>query len=622
MGMKRFALTILCGLFFLTVLAQKPVSQHQISKSVSLTALVDLLVEIPTYTVIPQIVNNVASPHKTGYLLTCVYGWNATQRRAEVNAYLSRNNGITWGHVLQDATTPWVSEVSCAFGPDGSAYIVTGASKRTGITRGHPFGAMHVYRSTDDGLSWQGPTTGPFVDWTATTVDTTRGPNRGRIYLFGHDIANGNGSWVGPAKPLLVSSDGGMSFTPPSFAGKWPLSGGGYPLGTNVLHDGTVVALYRRQQPAAYVPVLSEDGGKTHRELASIPKDSLVKSIAALSAGFTVDQSRKANDGRFYLAYPAIRSGKPVIMLSRSDDNGKSWRNSVALNFITDSVTTKLGFVSVAVNQNGILGVSWSQPQQGSQYFSFSRDGGDTFEPATLLSRDSTILPSMAQYIQHYLQTMGTYEPDVPRSDLPGASASGKGLSIRLTKMGLNAAQLSTDQSGDFHPIWLHQKNDGKLVLTTARVSIGEIPQKRNVRSATGLLKVTKRVLIDVVNQQFDATLGEYRISFTLTNSSDSTFLGPIHAVVTELTAGNGFTQAAVLDAANSETGVGAILTFERTLMNGQLLPGESTNPYQVTFRVKPKTTYESVWHQVESGETIHPVSVQLEIYVSKAIPE
>ena len=108
---------------------------------------------MPTQASLPESMVSSASSQQAGYLLTAVYGWNALQRRAEMNAYLSTDYGLSWQHVLQDASTPWVSEISCAYGPDGHAYVVTGASKRTGITRGHPYGQRHLFHSSDGGAN-------------------------------------------------------------------------------------------------------------------------------------------------------------------------------------------------------------------------------------------------------------------------------------------------------------------------------------------------------------------------------------------------------------------------------------------------------------------------------------
>ena len=383
------------------------------------------------------------------------------------------------------------------------------------------------------------------MDWTALTVDTTKSQYRGQVYLFGHDIADAPGRWKGPAKPLLVSNDQGTSFDGPAFSGKWPSSGGGYPLAARVLRSGQVVALYRRQTPGAYVLTQSSDGGATHRELPAVPKDSLVQQIAALSASFDVDQSRNQYDGRFYLAYPARRAKQAVVILARSEDGGLSWRNSVAVTVSADTTNQALGYVSLAVNTKGIVGLSWSDARSKTQYFSYSADRGDRFaNPIRLSAWPAKALASSsptALHLQSYLQTMGTYEPEVPDSSMKGASAVGKGLSIRLITADLGFVQMSSDPTGTFHPLWAERDEAGQISVHTRSVQVVSAAKSRRSRPAEQFMDVTQRVLIDVVSQEFDAARGEYRIGFTVTNLSDSTFGGATAAAGSTADSGPSF---------------------------------------------------------------------------------
>lgn len=615
-----FALFGLLG--HLATAQQKPPSNTSTITPIGLAISLGQPVTIPLQSVAPEIVISSGSSNRKGYLLAAVYGWNAGQRRAEINAYLSTDYGLSWQHVLQDASTPWVSEISCAYGADGNAYVVTGASKRTGITRGHPYGQRHLYHSSDDGRTWHGPTTGPFVDWTCLVVDTTKRNNRGNVYVFGHDIATTNGSWTGPAKPLLVSKDRGATFDTPTFTGKWPTSGGGYPLAAHVLHDGQLVALYRRQNPGSYVVVSSQDGGRSTRELTAIPKDSLVQRIAALAASFGVDQSSARYDGRFYVAYPAIRNKLRVIMLARSDDKGLSWRNSVAATMPTNNMSNSdLGYVSLAINPVGVVGMSWSDPVTQVQYFSYSTNGGDDFSNATSLSPSQKNQWPTVAHIQDHLQTMGTYEPDVADSSMNGASSVGKGLSIRLIEAGLGRVQMSCDEQGSFHPIWFERQSDGQPVLLTRQVRVG-LPKPVDRSSFPAqFVEVTNQVLIDIVNQHFDPVLNEFQLGFTVTNTSDSTFRDALRLRIRRLISGQGFDDPQVLDAVNGLTGQGAVLELDSQLIDGKLTSGQPTRPYIIRLRSRPRQSYESVWQQLRQGQTPHPVSVEFDVFTKRLTP-
>lgn len=604
------AILILILIFFLAC--------HQSFSQDVLPYRVDNPVKLDFFNFIPQIIRNVASPDDSSRILIAMYGWNASKRRAEVNVWLSQDKGNSYNHVLQDASTPWVSELSCAYGPDGFAYVITGASKRTGKLRGHTYGEMHVFNSSDGGLTWQGPTTGPFIDWTAATVDASQGNNRNKLYVFGHDVANEEGGWVGPSKPLIYSFDNGKSFSKPLFTGNWPEDGGGYPLAAKTNQNGIVFALYRRVNPSGLLVALSKDGGKTLELMPVMSQDSLVSKQNTFDIGFDIDQSESAFSGRLYVAYAAIRSEKPVIMLAFSDDLGLKWQHKEVSNYLSDSIQ-ELGSTGISVNKNGIIGITWYEPGKNCQRFTISKTGGESFETPISLSRSLPNKIRDSQFFQNHLQTTGTYEPDAPKMVPPGSVAEGIGLSIRILPSGSPLTELSSDAAGAFHPVWLEQQIDGSYALLTSTISAEKDAIQGKKLNTKTLINVNDKIIVDILGQQYDAHSGEFNIDFNFTNKSDSILHGPLLLKVTKITSGFGFNDPKIVNSNLTDFGKNALFNLTNILTDEKLEPGMATKQYTFTFKVNQTNQTEEIWQKIQDGESIHPISCQFDIYVKAA---
>ncbi len=571
---------------------------------------------------IPKIIRNTTSPEDSSRIMVAIWGENASKRRAEVNVYLSTNGGTEWIHVLQDVSTQWVSELSCAFGPNSSAYVVTGASKRSGKQRGHEYGKMHVFRSSDNGLTWEGPATGPFIDWTSTTVDASQSSNRGSVYIFGSDIIDNKGGWIGPAKPMIKSINNGRTFSEPSFSGKWPDDGGGFPIASRVIQDGMIVTLYKRDRPSGNLVAISNNGGDSFEMMPVIKRDSLVSKQSIFEIGFAIDQSGGTFNGRFYIAYAAIRLDKPVVMLSYSDDYGRTWQHRLISNYLDRNITKYRGATSIAVNKDGIIGVTWIEPESNSQRFIISRNGGDSFETPISLSNGVSTRVIGSQFFENHLQTMGRYEPDVPRGVPPASAAKGIGLSIRILPAGSPTIELSVDAAGVFHPVWIEQQEDGSFELFTKTISVTNKKKVSPKVDIASLKNVNEKIVVDIVGQQFDASKGIFKIDFSLTNISDSTFVGPIVLKIIELESGFGFSEPIILNSENDNTGIGAIFNLTNAVSINKLKPGIATTPYQMIFKVNQTKPGRAIWQSVKEHNTIHPISSQFDIYIGEILYE
>src|SRR5260370_17738566 len=77
-----------------------------------------------------------ADPNDEHNLIACGSKWSSQTNSLSGFLYASFDGGRSWQLKVNDASSPWVSEESCAFRPNGRAYFVADASKIVdGLTR-------------------------------------------------------------------------------------------------------------------------------------------------------------------------------------------------------------------------------------------------------------------------------------------------------------------------------------------------------------------------------------------------------------------------------------------------------------------------------------------------------
>jgi photosystem II stability/assembly factor-like uncharacterized protein len=244
-----------------------------------------------------------------------------------------------------------------------------------------------------------------------------RSPNGGRIWPDSplglgahHDhpmvIAQGNQVYVVSAEgvrnstnqhrstvSVARSQDGGKTFGPPT---RVTASNAGYEAeGPVLLSDGTLVVGFHdhhRQgsdkwlaRPRSWL-LRSNDQGRTFSE-------PLLVSESCESRGGWPSMAADANDRLFWLCVTDKFNG---VLVQRSEDRGESWSEPLRLNHreTADSHTA-----SIAVNRDGIIGVSWYERNDKSCfdiYFTASLDSGKTFLPEVKVS-SATSCPDTPQ---------------------------------------------------------------------------------------------------------------------------------------------------------------------------------------------------------------------------------
>ena len=313
-----------------------------------------------------------------------------------IRVYTSFDGGTSWNRQSLEEVRgddPWL-----AFDSTSTTYLV------------HLPG--EVRRSGDGGRTWLPltplplGTAGPY-DYPKIAVDGTGGPFAGRVYVWANQADRlPSGTKVWPAA-LLRSADSARTFSWPEHVlpNNFNNQNGDFV----ILADGTLVASFHEielrgeflQSPRLWA-VRSSDGGATF----SVPF-LVTESFLADSPRLAVDRSGGMFDGRIYLAWTGLTPDREQwnSFLASSDDGGESWSEPVSLG----APRPRAGHVPhspmIAVNRQGVVGLSWQDPQQDSQepcfalHFTASLDGGRTFLPGTQVASEASCSNTPANQI-------------------------------------------------------------------------------------------------------------------------------------------------------------------------------------------------------------------------------
>lgn len=351
-----------------------------------------------------------------------------------VETFSTRDAGTSWSQsplpglrdLLEKEQIDNSADTRVAYAPDGEAYCVL----ITVLKGDHPWGRSPIlfYRSSDNGTLWKGPTRlGPLYDRpTLLTSGNT-------VY-----IAVMTPAARGTAAALLRSTDRGASFQRvASFA---PDSLGHQPMSPVLSSAGTLIIPYvdfprhkEDMHSSRIYIVRSNDAGATFEApvfVADIPRPS--------PGSLEMASGRAA----LYLAWNGGPADHRNLTVARSTDNGENWTAKI--------ISPAANFGSLAVAENGTLGVAWIQhlatsPECWQAYFSASIDNGKTFTIPSVISTAPSCPNSAAKSI--------------------AAKFGGEGRDYG-DYMGLASVS-----DGTFHPVWLDAR-DGVLEVYTSSIKI------------------------------------------------------------------------------------------------------------------------------------------------------
>ena len=527
-----------------------------------------------------------ANPRNPRNLLAGVITFTRPDGGPATKAYVSRDGGLVWDDIsFPEQKETGGGDPQVAFTAAGTAIFATLATgpDETGRTRAF----LHSYRSEDEGRTWSGVyNLGASYDHPMLVADRTTGPFAGRLYMsvlyggieysLGVFRSEDDGrSWIGPVKFIDGAGERGLNVDP-----------------MLVFHDGGIMVPFvdfpfTPEQTAAWTEsriwtVVSRDGGVTFSEPKAGPvkmtgdelreaRERTPRFMGGSWVMYAVDTSERFLD-RVYAVWLDYAEGLPRVVISWSDDRGSTW--SVPKPVVPRGAEGAQQFqAAVAVNSDGILGLTWYDTRDAPsefafhQYFAASLDGGATFtEPHRVsgaLSRplgSGNLLPSPT--------TFGGPEGELRVALLSAASRWVNGGDY----MGLTASA-----DGHFHPVWADARS-GTYQVYTARVRVeNEAPAP--LPPAGEPADVTDR--IELVNDpgRYNAETGELTLWIRLRNKSAAPVVGPIEVEIRKFGSGMGdvLSELApeVLNAENGVRGSGARFVYDDALgTEGVLSPG------------------------------------------------
>lgn len=524
-----------------------------------------------------------ASPRNPRNLLAGAITFTRPDGGAATKAYVSLDGGGQW----EDIVFPEQKEMGggdpqVAFTPAGTAIFATLATRvdETGRTRAF----LHAYRSEDGGRTWSAPfDLGASYDHPMLAADRTTGPFAGRLYmsvLYGREYNLGvfrseddGRSWIGPVKFLDGAGERGLNVDP-----------------LLVLHDGTVLVPFvdfpsNPEQTEGWTEsriwtVVSTDGGVTFSEPKPGPvkltgeevREARRRTPRFRGGSWTmlaVDTSERFRD-RAYAVWPDYSEGLPRIVISWTDDRGATWSDPRPV-APPESPEVQQFQPAVAVNVDGVLGVSWYDTRNAPsrfafhQYFAASFDGGESFTAPHRVS--------------------GALSEPLGSGNLVPAPITFSGLEGELRVALISAASrwvnggdymgLTTSADGRFHPVWADARSGTYQVYTATVRIVDEPPAPPPVLEEP--VDVTERIQLVNDPGSYDAESGVAELRIRLRNVSATPVAGPIEVEIRKFGSGMGdtFSELApeVLNADNGRRGDGAMFRYDEVLGSEGLLP-------------------------------------------------
>jgi hypothetical protein len=482
-----------------------------------------------------------SSPDKPGTIMVCGTRSLPARNAAEGFVYLSSDYGKTWREVLTDASTKWVSEHSCAFGRNGRAYFL---SSRSALFYGlphHDQGQSRLYQSFDNGVSWTQGQEWPFVDYSSTAVDRRRSSSHNLVFVFANDTET-NRPGSGPGL-ITYSGDGPQPMRSVQIAqdSEFGRLFSACPSASAVLDDGTAIAVLRVSRSKQNGPRPWADVSATRHLIETLRSDdsglSLMTPVPVSepkpfgelsSATLAVDRSLGIHRGRIYVAWAEDSARHIEIMLATSDNAGRTWVRHKVRSMqdqpreLADGSSPGITSPSVAVNDMGVVGLFWVEHDGRCPCFATSVDGATTFQEPKPIAPCSVTRRGDLSWYSHYLFTWPESEANERGLE---RDESRVGLRLEMHVQSLTPSSMTTDDHGDFHPIWLAMREDGSQ-LWTSTVSVISGSSLRP-ELPPGLIDISSKVALEFTNNEFDARRRTFSVDVTVVNRAETPLRGP-----------------------------------------------------------------------------------------------
>ena len=516
-------------------------------------------------------------------LIICGTKWDARLNAAFGFVYSSSDGGISWRSVLEDRNTTWVTEQSCAFGLNHRAYFISEASKVIDGNPHHELGSTRLYVSIDAGQHWIEMSETAWADWSTSEVSSVSG----RLYAFFNAYTTGEAgrNWGSNIGLLVFSSDGKRIAGPFFNAGIQSLGyQGTYPSDAVAVRSGAVVALYygMRQTSAG----VESDLGIIRADQASEPSlnNALISDAIASKTCLKLNQGSLAyypGRNRLFVVY-AEGCKDTKIMLTSSDDEGKTWTKSVPVASPQLS-NRRVGNLSLVVGSDGVLGLLWEEGQgSGSWFFSYIRDQ-KLVQPPTELSRGRENVKVSNNSLFSWVEPPNEYRA----GDLTAPSDTSITLRVRTELNSVWRGSGLIETGHKLLAVWPSEDSDGMglysaVLKPTASVSGAE---KFLDAKDPGSSDVTRQsVILYAGEQHFDNSTDTLKVCLAVGNRGDTPIRVPIKVEVKEIKSLLG--AVSILDSTNGLTGTGAIWDISRSVTGSEIPPRTNSNSFCLSFHI------------------------------------
>lgn len=534
-----------------------------------------------------------SDPEDSAKLIVCGTKWDALANTPFGFLYFSADRGQTWRNVLEDRSSTWVTEHSCAYGPHHRAYFISEAGKEIEGGASAELGTTRLFLSTDSGNHWLEVLKTGWADHSTSATSATSA----RLYTFFHAArtARDNAKQKGNDLGVLVFTPDGSRVVGPYFGSGTRDQGysGIYPSEATSLRSGAVVALFyaSRQTSQGTVADLgvaradqSDEPVVTLSVIAHPQMDSSGRCVNFFNGSMAYDEAHN----KLFVAYTDGCNGSDRLILTTSADEGKTWTVGTALRIPKD--VGRIESPSLVVVSKVLLGLLWKdKPTSSSWFFSYIRDGSVLATPTCLT--DSSTKPAIGN---DSLWTEIIQSNRVGGSvDFPSEGSITLNVRTLLNAVWRSKGVLMT--GGRVAAIWSSGADDGMRLYYESissetlagpdqwtQASISEEDVSRNVQLLYGGDR-------DQVGQYFDEATGTLKICTTIRNLGHHPIEPPIEFRVDDLNSTWGAVSA--LNSSNHLPGAGAIFDVSGALTGSQIPPGSTSNPFCMSFRLRMEPT-------------------------------
>jgi hypothetical protein len=530
-----------------------------------------------------------ADPEDAARLIVCGTKWDALANAPFGFVYFSRDGGSTWRTVLEDRSSAWVTEHSCAIGAHHRAYFISDAAGETELGMTPKQGTTRLFFSTDGGEHWVESAKTGWTDYSSSAVSQTSG----RLYTFFHtswmsrDPTRSKGNDLGV---LLVSPDG-RTVTGPYFDRDTSDRNysGIYPSNAVSLPTGAVIVLYYATRQTLHGPEIDLGTMRADQFLEpELERTVIAHPQSGSSAScLNIDNGSMAYDAdhdRIFVAYKDGCQTSSRLMLATSEDEGKTWTQSVAV-AMPATLAARIYSPSLVVISDHVLGLLWEDMPCSPRWFLSYIENGALRDPSLRLSGGS----DQPLISNDSLWTMISRPNQILPADPDSGADAAITVSVRAMANALWRANGVLLSKGKIFAIWSSGTDEGMrlysgLIDTADSGSTPGLPARSEVQDVTRDTTLVFDGDRDSAGQSYDDATRTLHIWAALRNRGHHAIRSPIEVRVESLNSPWG--RISVLNATNALAGAGAVWNIDGFLTGDRIPAGKTSNPFCMSFQL------------------------------------